>query len=704
MKTSKHAALDAFRLAAAFLVVAIHVSPLENMDTTADFILTRVIARIAVPFFLMLTGYFMYEKITADRPYLGAAMKKTAVLYGAAILLYLPLNMYNGYFGSSPIQIVKDLLFNGTLYHLWYLPALLFGLPVTCLLWRSFGPRTAFALAVVLYAVGLGGDSYYGLALQVPGLGAFYNILFQVTDYTRNGFFFAPVFLAMGGLLRTRAVPLARNAAITGLSVAGVLLLIEALWLHRSGFQRHDSMYLMLLPVMFFLFSLLLRRNAGSNLTLRQASMIIYIVHPWSIVLVRAAAKLTGLTAVLVDNRLMLYLLVCALSFAIAMLALRILAAVRPPQPSATGRAWIEISRGALCYNAAALQALLPPSCRLMAVVKADAYGHGAATVAGILEKTGVRTFAVATLGEGIALRRHGIKGDVLILGYTGPSDAGCLKRYRLIQTIVDGAYARALNDTGVSLDVHIKLDTGMHRLGVDSGDLAEIESIFACSRLRVKGMFTHLSEADSLSVEGMDHTLGQISRFIDTVNTLRARGYEVGSLHIQESYGILNYPELPCDFARAGIALYGVLCKNDETHLKPELQPVLSLKARIAEVKQIRKGDAVSYARSFVAAADMKIAAVTIGYADGIPRNPVYRDGYVLVSGRKAPIIGLICMDALMIDVTGIENVRPGDVVTLIGRDGGEIIRCEDVAESCGTITNELLSRLGPRLPRLIV
>jgi serine/alanine racemase len=216
--------------------------------------------------------------------------------------------------------------------------------------------------------------------------------------------------------------------------------------------------------------------------------------------------------------------------------------------------------------------------------------------------------------------------------------------------------------------------------------------------------MMTHLSEADNLTDDGTRFTRGQIRAFFDAADALKAKGYAVGKLHIQESYGILNYPDLPCDYARAGIALYGVLCKNDTTRFSPELRPVLSLKARIAEVKWIGAGEPVSYSRTFIAQSLTKIATVTIGYADGVPRNTAHREEHVLVHGQRAPIIGRICMDLLVIDVTAIEAVSPGDVVTLIGRDGDEAIRCEDVAESCGTITNEILSRLGKRLPRIVI
>ncbi len=734
---SKHAALDAFRLAAAFLVVAIHVSPMQSVDTTADFILTRIIARVAVPFFLMLTGYFLVSRdMSGVGTYFNSFLKKASILYGLAILLYLPLNLYTGYFENSPLHILKDILWGGTFYHFWYLPAVLLGALVTVLLWRKFGFKFTVVSAAALYVIGLGGDSYYGLVAQIPFLKTFYDVIFSMSDYTRNGLFLAPIFLIMGAGLnvhKSASYPFdasshpqfsgatnTRAMLITGLCISGALLIAEALLLRGAGVQRHDSMYIMLLPCMYFLFSLLASidgrgrdgiKSSQQNFSassrgkkLRIGAMVIYIIHPWSIVLIRGFAKLTGMTELLVDNQLVLYALVCIVSCAAAIAFIYLKALVAGPRQSASGRAWIEVDRHALRHNAEVLQKLLPASCRLMAVVKADGYGHGAVKVAAELEKSGVEAFAVATLAEGIALRKGGIRGDVLVFGYTRPEDARLLKRCRLSQTIVDGAYAKMLHETGVKIDVHIEIDTGMHRLGVDSHELSEIERIFDFDNLTVKGMFTHLSEADRLSDEATDFTLNQISLFIDTVNTLKAKGYNVGKLHIQESYGILNYSGLPCDYARAGIALYGVLCKNDQTRLSPDLHPALSLKARIAEVRWIKEGEAVSYSRTYVANAPMKIATVSIGYADGVPRNSIRRDAYVLLYGRKAPIVGLICMDLMIIDVTNIELAEPGNIVTVIGRDGEEMIRCEDVAESCGTITNELLSRLGVRLPRIFI
>jgi len=700
VSSKRYATLDIFRLFFAFLIIAIHTSPLLSFNDTADFILTRIFARLAVPFFFMVTGYFLYLH-KGNKQYIGAFYKKIAVIYSSAILLYLPLNFYTGYFGKSEFwrQIGKDIFFNGTFYHLWYFPAVMVGFLLVILLVQKTGFRTAFIIAIILYMIGLCGDSYYGLITQIPFVKAFYDLFFKAFDYTRNGVLYAPIFLMLGAWIFNTSKRMSYKKCILGLIVSAVLLVMEGLFLHNLVVQRHDSMYLMLLPCMFFLFQLLLQTNGKSNKNLRTISMLIYLVHPWMIVLVRGFAKATGLHKLLVDNSYIHYLAVSLLSFATAWIWVFVWAKIKKPTPTIDSRAWVEVDLSAIRHNAKILRELLPKQCELMAVVKANAYGHGDVTVTKELFKSGIHAFAVATLTEGVHLRKHGIKGEILILGYTNPCDATCLVRYRLTQTVVDYAYAKALNTSGKKIKVHLKIDTGMHRLGVDAFNLSEIEYIYECNNLVINGIFSHLSVSDSLNEEDVTYTQLQISRFFDTIAYLKSKGYPTGKLHIQASYGIINYPDLPCDYARAGIALYGVLSSNDKTHSELDLLPAISVRARVAMVKQIASGESVSYGKLFTAKATMKIAIVTIGYADGIQKNLYQANPYVLIHTQRAPIIGRICMDQLIIDVTNIAAVEPNDIVTLIGLDGMEQIRCEDFAEQCGTITNEILSRLGSRL-----
>ena len=368
------------------------------------------------------------------------------------------------------------------------------------------------------------------------------------------------------------------------------------------------------------------------------------------------------------------------------------------------GRAWVEIDLDALAYNAGKLRSLAPPGCELMAVVKTDAYGMGAVRVAQRLRDEGVKSFAVATVDEGVQLRESGLEGDILVLTYTRPSRAALLSDYRLAQLIVDKDYAIALDSMGHKLRVHVALDTGMHREGIDAASLPDIESVFLCDNLTVEGISTHLASSDSLDAGDMEFTYLQIERYYSAIESLVAMGYDVGKLHIQASYGIYNYPDLRCDFIRAGIALCGALGHDEEMITRPELRPVVSVRAVVAQVRWIGAGESVSYGRTFTTEKPIKLATICIGYADGVPRHMSGNNGACIIRGIKSPIVGRVCMDLIMADVSAIEAVAPGDVATLIGADGGEEIRCEDVARASGTIANEILSRLGTRLPRVYV
>lgn len=709
--------LDYLRIIAAFFIVAIHTSPLISFSPEADFIFTRIIARVAVPFFFMVTGFFLLPRfIISQEAQLGDKnrsparqvskfLKKTITLYGAAILIYLPINVYSGYFNEKHgfLYLLKDLFINGTFYHLWYLPAVITGVILICVFTTYFGKRNLFIISLLLYGIGLLGDSYYGITLQLPWLKNLYTSMFYLFDYTRNGIFYAPVFLVLGALIARQHKKFTLKHSLLGLLFSSGLLLAEGLILHHYDLQRHDSMYLFLLPVMYYLFHTALLWQGRSNQKLRTLSMVIYIIHPLAIILVRGTAKVLGLEKYLITNSLLHYLAVCILSYVWGLLYLYITSLRKQENPDIFGRAWIEINLTNLKENVNALKAILPNSCILMAVVKANAYGHGDVRVARELNKNGVYSFAVATLAEAVELRRRGIKGEILIFGYTHPQDFKYLIRYSLIQTVVDYEYAQTLNSYGKLVKVHIKIDTGMHRLGENYNNVSNLAAIFGLNNLKIQGTFTHLSVSDSNEPEDITFTGMQIAHFYETVKKLKDLGLDPGRLHVQSSYGVLNYPELECDYARIGIALYGVLSSaTDSVKVKVDLKPVLSVKARIVMTKSIEKGDTVSYGRMYSASGNRKIATVTIGYADGIPRN--LKDGYVLVKGRKAPIVGRICMDQLMIDVTDIPASEPDDIVTVIGMEDNVRIRAEEIASKSGTITNELLTRLGNRLSRTYV
>ena len=442
--------LDRFKFIAAFLVVAIHTSPLSSFSANADLLLTRVLARTAVPFFLMVTGYFLlpqylFEKSMDRRPLLRF-LKKTVLLYGIAILLYLPVNIYAGHFQGAGIgELIRKVLFDGTFYHLWYLPAVLLGVPLVC--WA--GSRLPFRIlggsCLLLYLIGLFGDSYYGFIANSP-IASFYDVLFHVFSYTRNGLFYVPIFLVMGTKLKVIHWREKKVLLILGASGSLFLMVLEGLFLHKLGVQRHDSMYFLLIPSMFFLFQLALAWDKPSAKTLRTMSMWIYLFHPFWIVAVRGFAKVIHLETILVDNSLIHYLAVCMLSVLSAVVLVRLLPAEKRRDSSPQARAWIELSKQQLYQNVDALSQLLPPGCQLMPAVKANAYGHGAVLIAKALQEKGIRAFCVASVTEGVELRKNGITGTILILGYTHPDSFPLLWKYRLTQTVVDYPYAQSLN------------------------------------------------------------------------------------------------------------------------------------------------------------------------------------------------------------------------------------------------------------------
>ncbi|MEA4895275.1 MAG: serine racemase VanT catalytic subunit [Oscillospiraceae bacterium] len=370
-----------------------------------------------------------------------------------------------------------------------------------------------------------------------------------------------------------------------------------------------------------------------------------------------------------------------------------------------TGRAWIELDMENLRHNCEVIQKLLPDGCRLMPALKANAYGHGAVLIARELNAIGIRAFCVASLEEGVMLRRNGIKGVILILGYTHSEDFYLLRKYRLTQTVLDAGYAEQLDICGYKIHVHIAVDTGMHRLGERCDNIDEIIGIFKCSNLVIDGMYTHLCAADSSDQRGTDYTNMQIEAFYELVSLLKAEGIKSPMLHIQSSYGIMNYPNLKCDYARIGIALYGLLSTRADTeNCCVDLRPVLSVKARVSAIKKLSAGESAGYGLQFTAPCDMKIAVISIGYADGIPRTLSCGKGCVIIDGERVPIIGRICMDQLTVDVTDIPSVKRDDIAVIIGNSRNSQIATCELAEKADTISNEILSRLGERLTRICV
>jgi serine/alanine racemase len=381
----------------------------------------------------------------------------------------------------------------------------------------------------------------------------------------------------------------------------------------------------------------------------------------------------------------------------------RILPPDREEISEKTGRAWIEVNTANLRHNVRTLQNAMPAGCRLMAVVKAQAYGHGAYEISCALNQMGVSAFAAASIDEALLLRRRGIRGEILILGHTDTARARQLQEYDLMQTLTDLEYAGKLNSQGIPVRVHIKIDMGMHRLGLAHKDVSGVREVFGMKYLDICGMYTHLCCADSRLPEDEAFTRKQIKRFYNLSDALAQSGIRLPKLHIQSSYGFLNYPETACDYIRAGVALYGVYSSpGDETRLKLDLRPVLSLKSRIVLVRNLKKGSSAGYGRAFTAQRDSRIAILAAGYGDGYPRSLSCGRGSVLVRGQRVPVIGRVCMDQMAIDITDVKDAAVGDTALLIGEEIEELT-APAVAGQSGSISNELLCRLGQRLPVIL-
>lgn len=711
MDTRKRAAgLDGFKLIAALLVVTIHTSPLLSYSQTADFLLTRVAARVAVPFFLMVTGYFvlhpwLYDPQGSLAP-IKQYLKKTALLYALSVALYFPLGLYAGHYNGLGFWGWTRLLFiDGTFYHLWYLPAALLGTILVAGVGKKLPVPVRGTLCVLLYAIGLLGDSYYGLASQSAGMTKLYQAGFQVFSYTRNGLFYAPIFLELGAWARQRknSQRTMANKEAIGWGVSLAMMTGEALLLRSLGWQRHDSMYVCLVPCMYFLFQWLLGWQPKRAERSQRLSLWVYLLHPLCIVLVRALSRVTGLE-VMVTNSVVHFALVCLSTLSLSGCFAYSIQVYKAKRLVKT-RAWIELDKKALAHNVEALHALLPDDCELMPALKADAYGHGAVIVAKALRQMGIRAFCVATAEEGMTLRRHGVRGTILVLGYTDPAQAVLLRRYRLTQTVMSEEYAKALTHTGGRYKVHIKVDTGMHRLGERSENPAALLRICQKKPLNVQGLYTHLCTADSDKVADMKYVMLQAQRFAQTRQTLAGQGISIAKTHLLSSYGSINYPELGGDFARVGIALYGLKSQqSDWQNRETDLWPVLTLKAKVVQVKTLARGESAGYGLAFTAQRETRLAVLSIGYADGLPRALSCGRGSVLIHGCKAPIAGRLCMDQTLVDVTDIPDVRQGETAVLLGSDENGCITAYDWAEQTNSITNEVLSRLGPRLKREMV
>ncbi|ADI62966.1 alanine racemase [Trichormus azollae] len=370
-------------------------------------------------------------------------------------------------------------------------------------------------------------------------------------------------------------------------------------------------------------------------------------------------------------------------------------------------RAWVEIDLGALSYNVKQLVIFLSSRTQLMAVVKADAYGHGSVTVAKTVLEAGASCLGVATVPEGIQLREGGIKAPILILGATHTLEQiHAIAQWKLQPTLCSPKQALEVSNTLEAINynspipVHIKLDTGMSRLGTnwqEAGDFVQL--VQGLPHLDIASVYSHLATADSPDPAIMQQ---QHNRFEQAIAQIKARGIKIPSLHLANSAATLADPKLHYDMVRAGLAIYGLY---PATHLenKIKLQPVLQLKARVTHVKTIAAGTGVSYGHQFIAPREMRIAVVGIGYADGVPRS-LSNQMQVLLRGQRVHQIGTITMDQIMLDVSSIPDLQEGEIVTLLGEQGQEQISADDWANQLNTISWEILCAFKHRLPRVAV
>lgn len=357
-------------------------------------------------------------------------------------------------------------------------------------------------------------------------------------------------------------------------------------------------------------------------------------------------------------------------------------------------RTWAQIDLDAVRNNYEYIRRQLADGCRLMAVVKADAYGHCVEYIAKQYDALGVEWFAVSNLEEALQLRRLGLSQRILILSYTPPEAVETLAEYNITTAVVSLEHAEALSaravERGVHLTVHVKVDTGMARVGLR--DTADIIAAARLPHIAAEGIFTHFATADT---EDEAFVRTQFATFNAHIAAAKAADVEFSLHHCCNSAATLRYPEMHMDMVRPGIILYG--CMPDGS-ANPNLRPALSLKTVVSQVKTVEAGETVSYGRTFTATEPMRLATVPIGYADGYSRLFSNR-ATMLVAGKHAPVVGRVCMDQTVLDVSGVESVAAGDVVTVFG----EGLPVEELASAIGTISYELLCLIGKRVPRVI-
>ncbi len=367
-------------------------------------------------------------------------------------------------------------------------------------------------------------------------------------------------------------------------------------------------------------------------------------------------------------------------------------------------RTWAEVDLDAIAHNIKEIRKITNPHAQIMAVVKADAYGHGFLEVARTLLENGADRLAVAVLQEGKQLRSRGVTAPILILGASGEETAEELINFDITPSVFSYDFAKALSYEAEKKEkvtkIHIKIDTGMSRIGFLAGEnndeiVEEILKISYLPYIEIEGIFSHFATSDE---KDGNYTLLQYKRFNDVCSALEERGLRIPIKHICNSAGIMMYPEMHLDMVRPGIILYGMYPSDEVDKSRLDLIPAMTLKSAVTHVKTVEAGRGVSYGKEYITDRKTVIATVPIGYADGYLRK-LAGEGKMIVNGVKVPIIGRICMDQCMIDVTNVHNIDKGDEVIVFGRDG---VTIDDLAKWLETINYEVSCVIGRRIPRI--
>lgn len=367
-------------------------------------------------------------------------------------------------------------------------------------------------------------------------------------------------------------------------------------------------------------------------------------------------------------------------------------------------RVTANINLDAIENNINEIKRVLPEDTKLMAVIKADGYGHGAIPVAKFLNTIGVDAYGIAIIEEGIELRQAGVNKSLLILGFTPKEQYKQLLEYNISQTIFQSSAAKELSMEAIRqkkiAKIHIKIDTGMNRIGFkDSKEsIEEIKEIAKLEGIEIEGIFSHFACADEVDKQPSNK---QLDRFLNFTRLLEEEGVYIPIKHISNSAGFIEFPDTAMNMVRAGIITYGYYPSEDVHKERLHLLPAMEIKTHVSFVKEVEEGSGISYGHTFITDSKRKIATIPVGYGDGYPRR-LSSKGRVIINGQYAPIIGRICMDQFMVDVTHIEKVNQGDIVTLIGRDKDLMISVEEAAELSDSFNYEFICNVGKRVPRL--